>query len=404
MEAFIRLNVGKIPLTNDELIRALFLHNSPDSDGKSLQLRIAYEWDQLEKSLQSDSFWYFLSNEPAPSQNRIKIIFEIVAQAYGLPPGTEHDDYRIFYAFNHKFMEESSCPESLWLEIKQVFMTLEEWYDNRTLYHIIGVLIQQNTSISELREMSQGCTKSNFECKLRQKIFSLVIAPKNLSDLNTNQLRDCISNRLEELTYGTHSNKIKDLLILFNVATLLENKHSTLRFSFDSFKKGGGWDIEHIRSIADDKPQSNFQQRKWLKNCLKYFPKQKSFAVLKQEIEQYIDTPQNIDSENEFDTLYRKVLKNFGESEGDEANNSIANLTLLDQSTNRSYKNAVFAIKRQRLLSLDQAGTLVPLCTRNVFLKCYSPDVNNVMFWNKADQNGYRDAIKETLIQFFSLS
>ena len=58
-------------------------------------------------------------------------------------------------------------------------------------------------------------------------------------------------------------------------------------------------------------------------------------------------------------------------------------MILLDEYTNRSYKNAVFAVKRQRLLSLDQAGIFVPLCTRNVFLKCYSPQVDKLMFWSE---------------------
>ena len=406
VEAFIRLNVGKIPLTNDELIRALFLRNNSDSEGESLQLRIAYEWDQLEKSLQSDSFWYFLSNEVAPSQNRIGFLFDFVARANGLPPGTEHDSYGIFYAFNQKFNDEGSRPESVWLEIKQAFMTLEEWYENRTLYHIIGFLIQQGISISKLRKMSEQCTKSDFEHKLRQEIFHRVIGPEILSDMSTDELNDCVSNRLGELAYGPHSKIIKDLLILFNIATLLENKHSTLRFPFDSFKhinQEEGWDIEHIRSIAENKPQRLHEQRAWLENCLKYFQKQNSESELKQKIEQFNAASQINKIDDEFDALYLEILQFFGESEGDEADDNIANLTLLDQSTNRSYKNAVFAIKRHRVLSLDQAGTVVPLCTRNVFLKCYSPDVDNVLFWNKADRNGYRDAIRRTLVQFFRL-
>lgn len=58
VEAFTRLNVGKIPLTSDELIRALFLRRSTgaSADPTSAQLRIAYEWDQLEKALQNDAF------------------------------------------------------------------------------------------------------------------------------------------------------------------------------------------------------------------------------------------------------------------------------------------------------------------------------------------------------------
>ena len=43
----------------------------------------------------------------------------------------------------------------------------------------------------------------------------------------------------------------------------------------------------------------------------------------------------------------------------------------------------------------------MPLCTRNVFLKCYSPQVDNVMFWSEADQEGYESAITNALVNFF---
>ncbi|VVN46243.1 hypothetical protein PS676_05767 [Pseudomonas fluorescens] len=43
----------------------------------------------------------------------------------------------------------------------------------------------------------------------------------------------------------------------------------------------------------------------------------------------------------------------------------------------------------------------MPLCTRNVFLKCYSPQVDNVMFWSEADRDGYLAAMTNTLTDFF---
>ena len=95
------------------------------------------------------------------------------------------------------------------------------------------------------------------------------------------------------------------------------------------------------------------------------------------------------------------MLKVFKENEEEDTDNGIFNLTLLDRNTNRSYKNAVFAVKRQRLLSLDQSGIFVPLCTRNVFLKCYSSQVDNVMFWGKADREAYRMVMIDTLVRFF---
>ena len=58
--AFTRLNVGKIPLTNDELIRALFLRNAAGQDTSgALALQIAHEWDQLERRCKETLFGTF---------------------------------------------------------------------------------------------------------------------------------------------------------------------------------------------------------------------------------------------------------------------------------------------------------------------------------------------------------
>ncbi len=122
---------------------------------------------------------------------------------------------------------------------------------------------------------------------------------------------------------------------------------------------------------------------------------------LREEIKSFLALPQTKDSDDIFDPLYEKVLANFKEISDDAADHGIANLALLDESTNKSYKNAVFAVKRQKILELDQSGTFVPLCTRNVFLKCYSPEVGNMMFWSEADSKGYLDAITQTLTDFF---
>lgn len=57
-EKFSDLNIGKIGLTNAELIKALFLNNVGDDESESL--RIASEWDSIEHALQDDSFWSFI--------------------------------------------------------------------------------------------------------------------------------------------------------------------------------------------------------------------------------------------------------------------------------------------------------------------------------------------------------
>jgi len=402
VDAFTRLNVGKIPLTNGELIRALFLRRTgPDEkDSTSRQLQIAYEWDQMEKGLQSDAFWYFLSNQPGKVQNRIGFLFDLVAQADGLAAGTQHDAYSVFYTFNKRLKVPGAKPEDEWLKIKQTYLMLEEWFEDRVLYHMVGFLVSEGMPINEISALSMDCTKSAFDKRLRREIFQRTIGEELPDPPDVQAIREHVANRLGELSYGFYRQKIKSLLLLFNLATLLQNRRSNLRFQFDSFKSER-WDIEHIRSVTDDRPERHHERRSWLDNCLGYFRSQDAEKELREEIDEFLKLSQSEATNEVFDPLYEKILEYFNEATETEAEHGISNLTLLDQRTNRSYKNAVFAVKRQCLLDLDQAGIFVPLCTRNVFLKCYSPQVDNVMFWGKDDRDGYEKAITTALVDFF---
>ena len=103
-----------------------------------------------------------------------------------------------------------------------------------------------------------------------------------------------------------------------------------------------------------------------------------------------------------FNTLYDRILACFEERGSSETDHGLANLALLDAHTIRSYKNAVFPIKRRHILRLDKAGMFVPLCTTNAFLKYYSSKVDKMMFWNEGDRNDYFNAIVDTLVDFFT--
>jgi hypothetical protein len=404
VDAFTRLNIGKIPLTNDELIRALFLRrsNADESDAQALQLQIAYEWDQLEKALQSDAFWYFLNNEKEKTQNRIGFLFDLVAQAEGVPPEATHDTYGIFYAFSQKLKTLEATPQEEWRKIKQAFLMLEEWFDDRTLYHMVGFLVSEGMGINVIRELCTNCTKSEFERLLRREIFTRVVGGQPPAGMDEQTIRERVVEKLEDLEYSPlHRRRIKSVLILFNLATLLQNRRSNIRFQFDSFKSEQ-WDIEHVRSVTSYKPERHSDRTAWFTHCLNYLQSQENVDALRAEIESFLKLPQSEAINEVFDPLYDKVLEYFHENSGEEADHGIANLALLDQHTNRSYKNAVFAVKRQRLLDLDQAGIFVPLCTRNVFLKCYNPKAENVLFWTETDRDAYQKTIINTLVHFFT--
>jgi len=205
---------------------------------------------------------------------------------------------------------------------------------------------------------------------------------------------------LDDLSYLSNPYKIRSILLLFNLSTLLQNTRSNMRFQFDSFKSER-WDIEHIRSVTDDRPERHHARRNWLSNCLEYLESKGTEEELCSEINSFLELSQ-VEATNEvFDPLYEKILVLFNEATEAKVEHGISNLTLLDERTNRSYKNSVFAVKRQRVLKLDQSGIFVPLCTRNVFLKCYNPHVDNLMFWSEDDREGYEEAITKALVNFF---
>ena len=112
-----------------------------------------------------------------------------------------------------------------------------------------------------------------------------------------------------------------------------------------------------------------------------------------------------------FSQLYVEINKKYLENIeiDDERIDSLANLVLLDQTTNRSYKNRIFPIKREEIIKLDKTGIikddtnqqknirfLLP-CTRNVFLKYYTDKAKNLNKWEKQDMENYANDIKEKL-------
>ena len=70
--------MGKIPLTNAELIKALLLDQTNyESENDSERIQRGIEWDIIEHRLQEESFWKFLTN----SENyvtRIDLLFNLL--------------------------------------------------------------------------------------------------------------------------------------------------------------------------------------------------------------------------------------------------------------------------------------------------------------------------------------
>ncbi len=387
IDIFTRINIGKIPLNNAELIRALFLRKSNFDKSVSSQislkqLQIATEWDIIENTLQQDTFWKFIYEGKKEYPARIEYIFDLMKEKE-----EEHEDYFTFHEFNKQFENEKDI-DKIWLSIKHFFQTFKDWYHNNDIYHFVGYLIATGTSILELKTKSEELSKTEFRNFL------------------TIQIKKKVQFQVSCLEYT--DKEVKPLLLLFNIQTIVNNENSNIRFPFNSYKNDK-WDIEHIRSIKSDKPLGKKQQE-WLINVLEYFSgisdlnDDQEVAIEKLEEEEkilagkiYALLLKDRILDEDFTPLYEEILCFFGEDQEPESINKISNLALLDATTNRSYKNAVFPIKRKTIIKKDKDGTFVPICTKNVFLKSYSSKVDQIMFWQEKDANDYFDSILDCL-------
>jgi len=370
---FTRINIGKIPLTNAELIKALFLNSSnfKKADGQEIllkQLEIAHEWDNIEYTLQNPSFWYFINEKVNNPDTRIELIFDLMAE--------KPDDGRplrenfTFYHFSDKFKSNTTDEVSQnWDEVKLYFQTLKEWYEDRRLYHKIGFLITTGEKIPELIKLAKGTSKKEFRSLLNKRISDKMAKVQ-----------------LSKLTYP--KGIIRRVLLLHNIQTMLDNKKEDSKFPFDRYKEER-WDIEHINAVGEDMPENERYQEDWLKETALHLD---GNPELKQRTENFVKA--------DFAKLYREILKWFSEQESADDANGIANLVLLDSKTNRSYKNAVFPVKRSKIIQCEKSGTFVPICTKNVFLKFNSLQVSQMTFWGRQEQSDYFDDIKRVLSKY----
>lgn len=410
IDIFTRLNIGKIPLTNAELIKALLLQKSNfDEDAAHLkQIQIATEWDNIERTLHQSEFWYFIYDTANPFryENRIEYIFDLMYDRQ-----IDEERFHTFYKFNKEAQQLKAETgkmdvDALWLNVKRYFLTFDEWYNDRELYHLIGFLVACGDNINSLKQASRDKKKDEFRNHLH------------------NEIRKHVNYDVEHLEYHYSSDRlnIRKVLLLFNIQTLMINKGADMRFPFDRYKKEN-WDIEHIRSQTEMEIKGDKQQKAWINDVLDYLTGHSVSEFIDEDdgnliencgldpevlslCEQMIEYYQQEDPDTEvFNGLRVAVEKHFRERSTDGDNNTddidtIGNLALLDENTNRSYKNALFPIKRKKIIEKDSVGKFVPICTKNVFLKYYSNQFDDLMYWKESDAKAYQDAIIETLTDY----
>lgn len=392
IDIFNRLNIGKIPLDDAELLRALFLNHivgEGTHDDVLLKGIFATEWQEMEYFLQKDDVWGFLNPEDKAMRNRILLLFRVVAQA-------KTSQGRATFCYFENELRELSHEErrakvqDYWKETKRLFAFIRACYNDQHLYHLLGLCFALKLcKLNELVELSK-MEKTKFRSVIKTKIKEKF---KNV--------------KLEILNYNDNAADIKNVLLLFNVLTM--DQQGSLfqqRFPFHKYHQNV-WSLEHIHAQKSEAVQGNIGEQ--LANMHKELEELDKAEIpeLQSHIEEILaqlKTLQKKESLNEEDIpTFNQLMLNFEALFSDDASSGMhemSNMALLTKDDNAALNNSCFAYKRIVLLQLERKGKFIPPCTHNVFLKVYSPIGAPSYKWGQADREAYLKAMKEVVKEF----
>ena len=383
---FTRLNIGKIPLTSAELVKAMFLsRNGNGIAEREKQEEISLQWDDMEKELHDDPLWYFLTNGANASyQTRIDLILDLVSEK----PADNREKYYTFFKIDE--MAKTVPLDDLWRKIQQTFLLLKDWFENHELYHKIGYLIaSESLTLQKIFKISEGRTKREFRAELDSFIKTSISIPDNYGELSYEK----------QLDYK----RISKLLLLFNVESVRLNGEHTQWFPFDKYKydrKGRvAWSLEHIHAQQSEGLRTQEMWKEWLRLHIPSVRAVSDNTELVEAMQAAIDDPKL--ERDAFYTLQKTVVELLSVQGNAEFLHSIGNLALLRADDNAALNNSTFDVKRNLIVSMDKEGQFIPFCTKMVFLKYYTPSEDNQLhFWGQADRVAYVNAMNKVLAPY----
>lgn len=452
IDVFTRLNIGKISLTNAELIKAALLNRSNYAGSHSdfihtKQIQIASQWDDIEYALQDDELWLFLNDKNYRERTRIDFLFKILFEndCFGIKGQLApedyyrqigHDRYSVYRYFAKQIemkdshMSDAEHLETIWTKVTSLFDTIKEWFEDSLLYHYIGFCIwaieDSKHNAEQRRKQINDWYNQWMECGVDKEEFLT-----SIKNYIRDKIIDCERDNLNKLHFEDiyQKSRIRKILLLHNVQTIITQQEvqtdkyklaSFHKFPFHLFKKET-WNVEHIDSATTNELKQTRDQKPWLRAALA-----SGKLDYDEKIKKYLD--KKCTDIPDFQEIYDKVMSQFPSDDllcetvqiddiVDNERMHIWNLALLDESTNKSYRNSIFCVKRSFVINKEQgkhchisdegkvvidgkAIAFVPICTKQAFLKYYTEDANALLAWSRTDSEKYLEDIKQKLENF----
>lgn len=358
-KVFSNLNSNKIPLTEAELIKALFITKYAriaESDRtksfreiQEQRLILGRRWDEIENWVNDKEIkMFYFSSFNDPMFGFLSLVAKSIKDV-SFKEDTSH--HELFNFFNQQDIQK------IQEELYNTFWILKDWYKDTTIYNRLGYLFFHKGSKIDILDFEKSFkydSKENF---------------------NNDLLKKVIENIPEGTDYNYESNPIEIHQILLAINAL----QNDTKFNFYSYVKEK-WTLEHI---FPQKPEGK-------KNVLTESDKANIIDMVNEEdkkkVQQVLNKKERSPEEKE---LYTDALKRSGYI------HHLGNMCLLSNIDNILNGCGFYDEKRTKILKRIKNGGFIPSHTIEVFTKSiFDENPGDFTRWNKLNIDKHREIIE----------
>ncbi|SMC95716.1 DUF262 domain-containing protein [Chryseobacterium sp. YR221] len=362
---FSNLNSNKIPLTETELIKALFitkyarlnesLQKKTFREIQEQRLILGKRWDEIEnwvntKEIKSFFFGKFIN----PMFGFLVLVAKTMNTNQHFQENTNH--HELFNFFNQKDIR------TLQEELYNSFWGLKDWFKTPIIHNRLGYLFfhrGSNLSIINFANYLKCLSKNEFHKHLLEKIIQVI--PIEFDEINYEDSKDDIHKILLALSVFSSAEK-------FNFYSYINEK----------------WTLEHIF------PQSPEGK----KNVLAETDKANILEMIKAEDKNYVSKvlkkPERTKEEKE---VYTDAIQRSGYI------HHLGNMCLLSNVDNILNGCGFYDEKRTKILNRIKSGGFIPSHTIEVFTKSmFETDPDDFTRWTKTNIDSHKIIIKNRIM------
>lgn len=458
IDVFKRLNYGKTALTSAELIKALLFQcdiyeMSQKPEMRQIAFRMSTEWDNMEKQLQDKFMWSMLMPYEPDEASHIDVVLSFVAHAlqeeYNIETKVSKSDKDYDYLIISKYIEKKVSEnkkqsdvykeviKQLWTRIQDVFSIFRSWFEDRELYHLIGLYFtlkfpKKEERLLALKELVALCRTQDRDCFIstlkKQKIGKFI----SLGDKKTSGGTPL---SLDNINYDDNWSEIKRILLVYNVDMSMKHGQDRQYFPFQFYQTTVP-SLEHIHPQHMHDEDIDFPTRcQWYQDKRSDLEKMGKYPHDK-DIQKAVDcldavlslgsNDNKADKEKKYKADEAKYLQYLGVIDrqydelvdiSEEELHRITNMALVDKDTNARLGNGLMTSKRDKLIEQSKRydetngkeGACTFIGTWKVFNKEYCTGSNNsemlnqaanMRFWTKLDRENYLKDIKKTYNEY----